>query len=297
MIDFVILTKEISGLENVFNEVHQPLRIFNLTFDLVIKNSIIIKYVSFYRGLRFTIQGETLTIQNSLCKFYHGYNHLNFYFWELLKTKSLLEELLGINLNDAKIRVMEYGAVIKVSKPELVYNSLGVYKNRMPQDMSYKGKIYGKCYENSTHKLKIYDKTLEAKRNGFNFSEGLLRIEKKVSLSHLNSSPRFKNNQISTFSDICRRSTFQLLGEDLVKSLNLIELTDVVFYLKGLTIKDLRLLGYMGNYSIRKLIKTNHIKSYESDKKRYLEIIKDRNENNKDNFIIKVVQILEKIYY
>lgn len=295
MYDYITLIIGIHVIKHVFLRLNKPLVAFGLSFDPVIKYGEVIKYVSEFRGLRFTIRGQELTIQNSLCKFYHGYNHVNFSFSELLKAKSVLERKLGLNLDSAIVRSFEYGVLITVSKSSLVYNSLGMYKNRKPQEMTYNGTVYGIQYENTTHRLKIYDKSLEAKRNGLKVEYGLIRIEKKVSRQHLNSSPRFKNNQIQTFGDLCRRSTLQLLADDLVDSLIKIELNDVDHYSGELSLKDLRLMGYMQNYPIRSLIKEHHKKSFELDQKRYKEILADRNQNNKDNFILKVIEVIEKI--
>ena len=296
MYDYTTLIIGIHVIKHVFLRLNKPLLAFGLLFDPVIKNGEVIKYISEFGGLRITIRGQELTIQNSLCKFYHGYNHHNFTYSELLKAKSMLEEQLGFCLDNANIRGrFEFGVVIKVEKPSLVFNMLGMYKNRRPQQMSYNGTIYGVHYENSTHRLKIYDKSLEARRNGLKLDYGLLRIEKKASCQHLNSSPRFKNNQIQTFGDLCRRSSFQLLADDLVQSLTKIELNDIANYHDSLSIKDLRLVGYMQNYPVRSLIKEHHKKSFELDQKRHKEILADRTQNNHDNFILKVVEVIEKI--
>jgi len=295
MIDYIILSVEIKMIDHVYQCINKSFIVFGLNFDPEIRNGIVIKYVSECRGLRITIRGQELIIQNSLCKFYHGYNHINFTYTELLRTKTYLEEFLGMSLEDAKVKSFEYGVMINVLKPSLVFDILGMYKNRKPQEMSYKGKVYGVFYENSTHKIKIYDKTLEAKRNNFNLDFGLLRIEKKASKTHLNSSPRFVDNQIYTFGDICKRKTFQLLGDDLIQSLCRIELNDVTYYKEDLTIKDLRILGYMQNYPVRGLVKQYHKKSYEEDQKRFREILSDKNQNNFDNFIMSVIEVIDKV--
>ena len=295
MIDYIKLFLEIRAIEHVFLCKNEPLLAFGLSFDPIPKFGEIVKYESHFRGLRLTIRGTEMIIQNSLCKSFKGYNHLNFTYSELLKTKNILEEKLGLDLSNAKVGRFEYGVVIRVENPKLVYNSIGIYKNRIPQQMTYGGSIYGVRLENTTHQLKIYDKTTEARRNGLKLNYGLLRLEIKTSKSHLNISPRFKNNHIQKFSDLCRRSTFQLLAEDLVQSLNKIEVNEIGYYTDELSIKDLRLLGYMQNYPIRSLIKEHHKKSFEVDQKRFKEILANRSQNNFDNFIQKVVEVIEKI--
>lgn len=295
MFDHIAATKEIPSIEEVFLKLNKPIEVFGLLFDPVLKYGEVIKYTSNFKGLRLTIREDELLIQNSLCKFYNGYNHLNFTYQELLTTKSMLEEQFDMCLDNARIRHFEFGVIIKVAKPSLIYNMLGMYKNRIPQQMTYRGTIYGVRHENTTHSLKIYNKSLEAKRSGLKVDEGLLRIEKRVKCNHLNSSPRFKNNQIQTFGDLCKRSTFQLLAEDLVQSLTKIELNDLSHYTENLSVKDLRLLGYMQNYPLRSLVKKHHVKSYEVDMKRYKEILADRTKNNHDNLIQKVIEVTEKI--
>lgn len=295
MIDYIKLLLEIQVIKQVFLRENVPLLAFGLSFNPISKHNEVVKYECHFQGLRLTIRGSELTIQNSLCKFFKGYNHLNFTYSELIQTKNILETILGLDLRSAKVGKFEYGTVIQVENPKLVYNSIGMYKNRIPQQMTFNGSIYGVRLENTTHQLKIYDKTREASRNGLKLNYGLLRVEKRTSPSHLNSSPRFKNNQIQTFSDLCRRSTFQLLAEDLIKSLNKIEINEIGYYTDDLSIKDLRLLGYMQNYPIRSLIKEHHKKSFEVDQIRFKEILANRSQNNFDNFTQKVVEVIEEI--
>jgi len=292
MIDCININKIIPPCE-VLSQQDEQIEAFGLLFDPVIKNGAVRKYVSDLNGLRLTLCGQELTIQNSLCKFFHGYNDQNFSYMDVLRAKSILEDRLHHSLNDAKVRNFEYGVVIKVAKPELTYNSLGMYKGQTAQKMSSRGRIYGIYYENTTHSIKFYNKTYEAKRYGYNLESGLLRIEKKVKPCHLNCSPRFSRNQINTFGDLCKRSTFQLLADDLVQSLAKIEINEIGWYDKDWTPRDFRLLGYMQCPQVRYLMKEHHHRAFEKDMKRYREINNDRQLNNHANFILKVMEVLE----
>jgi len=214
---------------------------------------------------------------------------------ELLRAKSELEQNIGLSLDDARVKSFEYGVVISVAKPSLTYNSLGMYRNLKPQEMAYSGSVYGVSYENTTHKLKIYDKTKEAARNGFKLDYGLLRIEKTARARLLNKAKRFKNNPITTFGDLCKRNTFQLLIDDLIFSLTQIEPNDISHYTNNISLKDLRLLGYMGNYPIRNLIKEFHRESFNKDVIRYKQILSDRLNCNHNTFVQAVFDVGEKI--
>lgn len=293
MIDCVNINKIISPYSELLSQQGEPIEVFGLLFDPVLKNGIVRKYVSDFNGLRLTLSGQELIIQNSLCKFYHGYNDQNFSYMDVLRAKSILEDRLHLSLDDAKVRNFEYGVVIKVAKPELTYNSLGIYKGKTPQKMSSRGRVYGVYYENTTHSIKFYNKTYEAKRKGYNLETGLLRIEKKVKPCHLNSSPKFRINPINTFGDLCKRSTFQLLADDLVQSMAKIEINEIGWYDNDWTPRDLRLLGYMQLPQVRDLMKEHHHRAFEKDMKRYRGINIDRQRNNHANFILKVMEVLE----
>ena len=68
MIDNITLTIGIHFIAHVFNRVKKPLEAFGLSFDPVFRNGEIVKYQAQYCGLRLTIRGAELTIQNSICK-------------------------------------------------------------------------------------------------------------------------------------------------------------------------------------------------------------------------------------
>lgn len=294
MIDYIKIIRQIDMFNHVRQKINHPLNKFNLVFDPVIKKGEANSYRTKVDNLLLTIREDTLIIQNSLCKFYHGYNHLNFNYTELNQAITNLENILGISLRDAKVTSFEYGVVLNVQDPELVYSNWGVYKSKSPQAMQNQSKIYGVYYKNSTHKLKCYNKTYEAKRNGFYLEKNIIRVEKSISLSHINSSPRFKKNQVKTLGDICKRKTLELLGEDLIYSLTKIELKNIPEKYSSLSTKELRIWGYMQYEPIRLAMQKLHIEAFKEDRAKYNKIQKDYRQYNQDIFIQEILYKIEK---
>jgi hypothetical protein len=294
MIDNITYVKEIEFFEHVRNMLNKPFHQFNLEFHPNIKKGEVRNYIANVRNMHLMISEDKLIFRNSLCKFYHGYNHKNLSVTQLNQAVTDLENILGISLRDASVRSFEYGIVLPVGNPKECYQNWHLYKGRSPQVMSASGREYGVSYENSTHKLKCYDKTFEAKRNGFYFDRNLIRVEKRVTPSHLNSSPRFKDNKILTLGDLCSWKVQELLGEDLIISLRKIELKNLPNGYDELSTKDLRIWGYMQFEPIRKAMHKSHPEAFKVDRAKYNKILQDYRKYNQDVFIEEVAYVIKE---
>jgi hypothetical protein len=294
MFDNITIVKHIGWTYHVIHSINEPLEQFNLEFYPNYKKGEVVSYSTKFKNMYLTIRDNQLIIRNSLCKFFHGYNHKNLTGTQLNEAVTSLENTLGISLRDSLVRSFEYGVVLPVKDPKECYQNWHLYKGRTPQIMAAKGREYGVSYENSTHRLKCYNKTFEAKRNGFYFDRNLIRIEKRVTPSHLNSSPRFKNNTIVTLDDLCSWKVLELLGEDLIISLRKIELKNLPSGYDELSTKDLRIWGYMQFDPIRRVMSKYHPEAFKVDRAKYNKIQQEYKKYNQDVFIEEASYVIEK---
>lgn len=117
MIDNLTLVKTIESHSHVLNKVNESLPLFNLVFDPILKNGEVVGYAAKHKNLYLKIVEDRLIIKNSLCKFYHGYNHENLSFTQLNQAATGLENTLGLPLRDALVRSFEYGIILHVRDP------------------------------------------------------------------------------------------------------------------------------------------------------------------------------------
>lgn len=295
MYDNIVLKKDIGLIEHVEQRINLPLKLFNLSFDPIVRNGIVLRYTTKLENLFLSIREDSLYIQNSLCKFYHGYNHINFTYSQLNIAITNLENILGITLRDSKIIRFEFGVVIVDYNPIETFSKMGAYKNLQPQLMLKNSRSYGIFYKNSLQKIKIYDKTFEAKRRyGLVLNKNLVRVEKVYSRGHLKSLAKFKNNRIVTLGDLCMRENIELLGEDLIESLNKIELKNIPEKYHELSTKNLRNWGYFQYEPTRSAMRKYHPESYKVDRLNYNRLQKDYRQYRLDYFL---EDVLNKVQF
>lgn len=290
MIDNIKIIKNIKfSSENIYPQ-NQSFQWFNLKFYPVVKYDEVRCYRAQIDNLFLTIWQDTLIIQNSLCKYHFGgSNHYNFSYYQLNKTVTNLESILGISLRDAKVGKFEYGLVQKVQSPQEIFDNLGSYKTKQPQDMLYYGKKYGIFYQNSTHDLRLYDEKFAAQKRDVYLDFEMIRVEKRANLSYINSLALFKNKKIETLGDLCKRETLKLLGEDIIISLIKINLRNLPNSLADLSTQQKRIFGYMENPIIREAMKRHHPDTFKNDSTIFNNIQKDYRESLYNRFIQELI--------
>ncbi len=289
MIDNIKIKKHIELIKHVEQRLNTPLHKFNLVFDPVIRNGSVISYRTKIDNLYLSIREDTLFIQNSLTKYYHGYNHLNFTYSQLNLAVNRLENHIGVPLRDAILTSFEFGVVIVDNKIYETFSKMGAYKNIQPESMNSHGRIYGIRFQNSLQKIKIYDKTFEAKkRYGLDVGLNLLRVEKVYSKGHIRSLAKFKDNSVLTLGDLSLRKNLELLGEDLMESLNKIELKNIPKDPSKLSAKELRIWGYRQFELTKNAMKKYHFDANKNDRSLYNKLQKEYRQYELDQFLQEV---------
>ncbi|MDN3643612.1 hypothetical protein QWY87_12920 [Lutimonas halocynthiae] len=251
-----------------------------MNFDPVVRKGVVVRYVSKLDNLHLTIREDQLTIQNSITKYYHGNNYTNLTYTQLQEAICNIENILGVSIRKAKIMSFEYGCVIEDNNIPWTLSRLGHYKDKSPLSMHANGLIYGSFYANTTHKLKMYDKTSEIKRReGIILDKNHLRVEKCYTRSHLNSLRCLKSNPIITLDDLASWKAYEILSQDLINSLSKIELKPMSKDLENLSSMNLRRWCYIQDPYFRKVMQKNHPKAFESDRRELNKLIQEYRES------------------
>lgn len=291
--DNIRLNISFGAPESVLQRVHSPILLMGRMFDPVIRNGIPVKYVGKLRDLHLTIREDQLTIQNSLTKYYHGNNYTNLTYSQLQEAICSIENILGISIRKAKVMSFEFGGIIEDNNIPWTLSRLGHYKGRPPIPMHANGVIYGTFYSNTTHKLKVYDKTSEVnRREGIKLDKKYLRIEKCYSRSHLNSLKCLKSNPIFTLDDLASWKTFEILSQDFVNSLSKIELKPVPKEIARMSSMNLRRWCYIQDPYFRKVMQKNHPKAFKTDRKLINQMIEEYRDNGHFTMIDEVKNML-----
>jgi len=276
---------------SVLQRDHSPQNILGRMFDPVIRNGEVIRYKSSIGNLHLSLREDKLTIQNSIHKYIlgDGNNYSNLAYSQLFQGVIQLGNELGLDLLLAKVISFEFGVVITDNNISETLSKLGHYKGNRPLPMQVNGKVYGTFYENSTHKLKFYDKSFEVKkRTGRIIEPNLMRIEKKYSGSHLGSLAAFKNNRIHTLGDFLSWISLELLANDLVDSISKIEIRSLPLDIQGMTPRKIRSWCYLQDPYFRNYMKKYHLKAFETDRASRNKIIKEYRINGYDHLIEEV---------
>lgn len=289
MIDNIKLKKHIELIKHVEQRLNKPLKIFNLTFDPVMRNGFVISYRTKINNLFLLIRDDTLTIQNSFCKYYHEYNHLNFTYSQINQAVTFLSNQLGIDIRDARVIKFEFGVVIIDNNIKGTFARMGAFKNKEPHIMHDQGIPYGIYYQNTGQKIKIYSKSEETKRRyGIILGQNLLRVEKVYTMSHIKSLAKFKGVKIETLGDLCMRSNLQLIGEDLIESLSKIQMKNIPDNISNLTAKQIRTWGYFQDPYFRNAMKIHHFDAFKADRAAINKFHSEYRRNGQDQFIQEV---------
>lgn len=200
-----------------------------------------------------------------------------------------LENQFGISLRDASVTKFEFGVVITDNNIEESFARMGTFKNKEPHIMHDQGIPHGIYYQNTSQKIKMYSKTIEAKRRyRIILNENLLRVEKIYTMAHLKSLVKFKGVKKYTLGDLCMRKNLELLGEDLVESLCKIQIKNIPDNISNLTAKQIRTWGYFQDPYYRNVMKINHFDAFKSDRAAINKFLNEYRNTGQDQFIQEV---------
>lgn len=158
-------------------------------------------------NLKLSVNEESMTLKNSLCKFKMGDNFKTMNRADLVEVVGELEDVLHLPISRADVTRMDIGTNFALKYPVEVYlRRLGLlrYFRRVP--MVEVGGLY---YKQSERELNLYDKRKEARNHKTPIPEAyhaanILRCEQRV-IRHI---PRYyKRNQMQ-FGDICRPDVY-----------------------------------------------------------------------------------------
>jgi hypothetical protein len=138
-----------------------------------------------YRGLYTRLNGNKLTIINSLHKFYHGHNAGDFTYSQLREAIFEIADAYGVYPDQMKLeKDLEIGVNLSLLHPPSCYYSnmlTGLNSKEffpMPPRNRYRGNIYGVKCQNSTLTMKNYDKTADVRQTDrLQCGENILRSE------------------------------------------------------------------------------------------------------------------------
>lgn len=212
---------------------------------------------AFYNGLEFRIYDTgTTTIQGSLHKFWnagaHNYNDYNFTgFSETIKR---LKTDFGIEPEQCILKCLEVGINITPAIPTneiLDYCFLHKTKPFEYQKNSDEGK-YKQC-EHTQYIIKLYNKALHYKTQGFNIEPEIMRFEIKYSKME-----RVNKLEVFNLNDILKK------GFGIFKNELLTEWQNVLFYDTTINAKTKKLTNYQNpiywSELVNKSTKSNYYK-------------------------------------
>lgn len=295
MLDYTKMKVKIQPPLEVVYQQFKPFFFRNFEFT-PLKDKGRIYYISFWKNLRLKIIGDILFISGSLCKAYHGYNHLNLSFSQLQELKQELEKVLDIPASLIQVTRTEFGLVTDVTNSEISFSNFGKYKHYSSEKMRDSGgRVYGVNYTNSTHRNKIYNKTQEARRNDIQLDRKILRIEKVVSLSDLRRVKAFNSFPMRTLEDVCSERVQKALFNDLISTISKIEFLDLEKIGK-LTMRELRVFSYMNDETIRKNVSKNFKVAYKNDKRVYQRCLQKLESKTFKKFLKQLYKLNETLF-
>lgn len=158
-------------------------------------------------NLKISVNEESLTLRNSLCKFMMGDNFKTMNRADLVEVVAMLEDMLHLPISRADVTRMDVGTNFALMHPVEVYlRRLGDlrYFRRVP--MVEVGGLY---YKQTERELNLYDKCKEARNHKTPIPEAyqaanILRYEQRL-IRHI---PRYyKRNQMQ-LRDVCRPDVY-----------------------------------------------------------------------------------------
>ncbi len=166
-----------------------------------------------YKGLRISQNINGFTIKNSLHKFSQTHNTGLFTLANCIQAINDLCGLLEVDLWQYNMPKFEFGINIPVlQNPSIYLQQIQGFKSKSLYPFDIADRQQTLFFETADYKIKIYNKTLEAK-----FKHNLLRLEiERISPAHY--LPKMK-----TVAEIVNQNSFKILANELLKKFNQIQ--------------------------------------------------------------------------
>jgi hypothetical protein len=232
-------------------------------------NEYIIYYVATLRNLSLRLKNDSLTIVNSIHKYFKGNNYTDYSQSEIEQTFIELSDEIGLDILDAEIKKISYGLVI-ITPAKLNYSALSYHKQTRPVPMLNIARQYGVKYFKTDYNLKAYDKAYEVRvHNGLKSEVDMYRVE--VEVKNMKNLHKRKNPiKIYTVKDLFSYEVVQYLMEDLINKYEEIEKEPIYDY-SLLSDMQMKVLGIMKTHKLRDFYKKHKNKSY----KRFRKVLKE----------------------
>lgn len=271
MYDTVSITQNYKPPIEVQQSIPQPFEWNNLIYvpNFSVANGLVSHYSTKLHNLDIRIDKVEITTSNSWHKFHSRFNHTDYTSTQVEQTKYALEDALRMNLDDAIVKKLAYGANVATSFP--VYESFLTLNSKTFHPMIGRGgTLYGsQCFQ-SKHKVKAYDKAFDAKRNGIDI-EPLQRFEIEVRyMPYLHK--RKKTIPIFQVKDLLSKDVQWLLAFDLLRQFNKIVKAPTM-KTEELDPKDQMLMAAWKDKAFRANLRRNNSHSYKSYLKQYRKLI------------------------
>ena len=159
--------------------------------------------------------------------------------------------------------------------------------------MTNRNTIYGAHFQATNYKIKGYDKTYEvAQHTGIKLNDNYFRFELEAYGRHFTS----KSQPINTVTvqDLMNQLTFNALADNLFQVYKDIKKKPFFDY-QQLSPKEIRLLATIANIETANGLKKYHEHTYKKDRKAYLKLIKENDNNKLNNQVLQ--QLKDKIEY
>ena len=168
------------------------------------------------------LKNDSLTIVNSIHKYFKGNNYTDYSLSEIEQTFIELSDEIGLDILNAKIKKIAYGLVIKTNAKKN-YDSWLYHKSTKPSPMTKRGRVYGAKFHKTDYNIKGYDKSLESKLHyQVKIDFDLFRFEVEV-INMKNLWKRKNPIRIYTVKDLFSYEVVQYLMDDLLDKYNTIE--------------------------------------------------------------------------
>lgn len=266
----------------------KPFEFNNLEWLPVYKSGRLVKYVSAIDNLNLSLNGDSITINNSWGVFWNGNNSEDYTSSQIEQTYLYLDYITEGIVSVSKPSKVAIGANIELDLDFAVNPFIRLF-NQVPVPMLKRSNIYGYQFIGSYEKLKIYSKTKEQLlRYRRKIPPNLVRIELEMNVNYIN-----RNSDVSLLrtSDILDKKVKLKLAKRLIEKLQKIETSTILPV--GLTLNEKKIMACFRDQEIIQAIRNEHPESYKKDRRRYNKIISTSTSELKETIIKKTTS---KVY-
>lgn len=229
-------------------------------------NGTVQAYTSKLDNLYLKMRGDTMTISNSIHKYYKGNNYTDFAYTDLVDSFYSLESDLNLPIIEkGKILKLEVGCNILPEENELDY--WVTFKNEMPITRTNKSKVISKTFEKTQYAVKGYDKFYES--GEIAEAKGLLRFE--AVLHRMNAfNLSNKDKPIETVTDLLNPCKLTRLTDWTIQLYKLIQMDNI--NLEALDSEQIKTYLIMTNPRVREIYARKFESGFKKQKSNFKKI-------------------------